>query len=54
MKTLISGDYDNIGDEAILKFTIISLKKVNPNIEIVLLSNDIKYTEKMYSVRTIN
>lgn len=56
MKVMISGYYGfhNIGDEAILKSIIIALKQENPNIEIVVLSNDIQHTKNTYGVEAIN
>ena len=56
MKVVISGyyGYHNIGDEAILKSIITSLKKESPNIEIVVLSNDINHTQNTCNVRAIN
>ena len=42
MKIVISGYYgfDNLGDEAILKAIITSLKKVDSTIDITVLSNN--------------
>ena len=56
MKVLISGYYGfyNVGDEAILKSMIIALKKEDPCIEIIVLSNDVKYTEITCGVKAIN
>ncbi len=56
MKVLISGYYGfyNIGDEAILKSIIEALKNEDPNIEIVVLSNDVEYTKSTYKVDAIN
>ncbi|MEG1311604.1 MAG: polysaccharide pyruvyl transferase CsaB [Romboutsia sp.] len=56
MRVLISGYYgfNNAGDEAILKSIIIALREVDPNIGIVVLSNDIEHTKKTYDVDAIN
>lgn len=56
MKVVISGYYgfDNIGDEAILKSIIASLKKEKTDIEITVLSNNPKHTEKNYNVKSVN
>ena len=44
----------NVGDEAILQSIIESLHKENPNIELVVLSNDPDYTRKMYGVEAVD
>ncbi|MDY3002799.1 MAG: polysaccharide pyruvyl transferase CsaB [Romboutsia timonensis] len=56
MKVLISGYYGfyNIGDEAILKSIIEALRNEDPNIDIVVLSNDVDYTKSTYKVDAIN
>ncbi|MCR8745430.1 polysaccharide pyruvyl transferase CsaB [Romboutsia lituseburensis] len=56
MKVVISGyyGYNNVGDEAILKSIITALRNENSNIDIVVLSNDVDYTEKTYNVKAIN
>lgn len=56
MKVLISGYYGfyNIGDEAILKSIIEALRNEDPNIDIVVLSNDVEYTKSTYKVNAIN
>ena len=56
MKVLISGYYGfyNIGDEAILKSIIEALRNEDPNIDIVVLSNDVEYTKNTYKVNAIN
>ena len=56
MKVLISGYYGfyNIGDEAILKSIIEALRNEDPNINIVVLSNDVEYTKSTYKVNAIN
>ena len=56
MKVVISGYYgfNNIGDEAILKSIITSLKKEKADIEITVLSNNPSHTEKTYKVKSIN
>ena len=52
MKVLISGYYGfyNIGDEAILKSIIEALRNEDPNIDIVVLSNDVEYTKNTYKL----
>ena len=49
MKVLLSGYYGfyNIGDEAILKSIIEALRNEDPNIDIVVLSNDVEYTKNI-------
>ena len=56
MRVVISGyfGYHNVGDEAILKSIITALRNQNPNIDIVVLSNDVEYTKKTYNVDAIN
>ncbi|WP_226618592.1 polysaccharide pyruvyl transferase CsaB [Cytobacillus firmus] len=56
MKVVISGYYgfNNVGDEAILFSMIQVLQKVEPGIDITVLSNDPAYTEKTYHVRAVN
>ncbi len=56
MRVLISGyyGYHNVGDEAILKSIITALREEKPEVEIVVLSNDIEYTKKTYNVEAIN
>ena len=56
MKVLISGYYGfyNIGDEAILKSIIVALRNEDPNIDIIVLSNDVEYTKSTYKVNAIN
>lgn len=56
MKVVLSGYYGfhNVGDEAILLSIISALRKVNPNVEITVLSNDPDYTEKTYHVNAVN
>lgn len=53
---LLSGYYgfDNSGDDAILKAIIKDIRKKSPKLDIVVLSNNPKKTETMYSVRAIN
>lgn len=53
---LLSGYYgfDNSGDDAILKAIIKDLREENPKLNIVVLSNNPKKTEGMYSVKAIN
>lgn len=56
MRLVISGyyGYHNIGDEAILKSIINSLRVQDPDIKITVLSNDIEHTKKTYNVDAIN
>jgi len=56
MRVLISGYYGfhNIGDEAILKSIITSLREEKPDIKITVLSNDIEHTKNTYNVDAIN
>ena len=56
MKIVISGYYgfDNLGDEAILKAIITSLKKVDSTIDITVLSNNPAKTQNSYNVKAIN
>ncbi|WP_373598489.1 polysaccharide pyruvyl transferase CsaB [Paraclostridium bifermentans] len=56
MRILISGYYgfDNSGDEAILKSIISDLREINSKIDIVVLSNDIEYTERRYKVKAVD
>lgn len=53
---LLSGYYgfDNSGDDAILKAIIKDIREENPKLNIVVLSNNPKKTEEMYSVKAIN
>ena len=55
-KVVISGYYgfDNCGDEAVLLAMIHCLKKLAPNIRIVVLSNNPKKTRDLYSVEAAN
>ena len=56
MRLVLSGYYGfyNVGDEAILQSIIESLSKENPDIELVVLSNDSKYTKEMYGVESVD
>lgn len=56
MRVVLSGyyGYHNVGDEAILQSIISSLRDQDPNVDIVVLSNDIEYTKKTYKVNAIN
>ncbi len=54
-KIIISGYYGckNLGDEAILAGIIHSLRKVNNNLEITVLSGAPSFTEKSYNVKSV-
>ena len=56
MRLVLSGYYGfyNVGDEAILQSIIESLSKENPDIELVVLSNDSKYTKERYGVESVD
>lgn len=56
MRVVISGYYGfkNIGDEAILKAIISSLKEESKDIEITVLSNNPKETTILHNVKSIN
>ncbi|MBU8905973.1 polysaccharide pyruvyl transferase CsaB [Desertibacillus haloalkaliphilus] len=56
MRVVLSGYYGfhNVGDEAILFSIIAALKAEQPDIEIVVLSNDPDYTKKTYQVEAVN
>ncbi|MCF6410114.1 polysaccharide pyruvyl transferase CsaB [Pseudalkalibacillus salsuginis] len=56
MKLVISGYYgfNNIGDEAILASIIQSLKEIQPDIEIVVLSNKPELTKSTYGVDAVD
>jgi polysaccharide pyruvyl transferase CsaB len=56
MRVVISGyyGYNNVGDEAILKSIITALRCEDPNIDIVVLSNDVDYTKNTYNVNAVN
>lgn len=56
MRVVISGyyGYNNVGDEAILKSIITALRCEDPNIDIVVLSNDVEYTKRTYNVDAVN
>jgi len=55
-KVVLSGYYGfgNLGDEAILYSMVQSLKNLDPNLEIVVLSHDPAGTEKTLPVKAIN
>jgi polysaccharide pyruvyl transferase CsaB len=55
-KILISGYYgfDNAGDDAVLFGIISSLKKIDPTIEIAVLSNQPEKTEQLFQVPAFN
>lgn len=52
-RVVLSGYYgfDNLGDEAVLQSIIQALQFEEPNLEIMVLSNDPENTEKRYGVR---
>ncbi|MGG2066998.1 MULTISPECIES: polysaccharide pyruvyl transferase CsaB [unclassified Bacillus (in: firmicutes)] len=56
MRLVLSGYYGfyNVGDEAILQSIIQALQEEHPNIELIVLSNDPDYTQKMYGVEAVN
>ncbi|MDZ5606102.1 polysaccharide pyruvyl transferase CsaB [Bacillus pseudomycoides] len=56
MRLVLSGYYGfyNVGDEAILQSIIKALHEEEPNLELVVLSNDPDYTKKMYGVEAVN
>ena len=51
-KVLISGYYgfDNAGDDAVLYGIISSLKKIDPLIEISVLSNHVEETKRLFQI----
>ncbi|MFZ7101398.1 MAG: polysaccharide pyruvyl transferase CsaB [Peptococcaceae bacterium] len=55
-KVLLSGYYgfNNAGDEAVLFSIINSLKKIDENIQVTVLSNSPEQTAKMYAVNAVN
>lgn len=55
-KVLLSGYYgfDNSGDDAILKAIVKDLRSRQEDIDIVVLSNNPKKTEKIYKVKSVN
>jgi len=56
MRVLISGYYGfgNTGDEAILRAIVNSMRSEKPDLDIVVLSDNPKETEKIHNVRAIN
>lgn len=56
MHIVLSGYYgfDNVGDEAILYSIIKAFRKLQPNINITVLSNNPEQTAKTYNVQSIN
>lgn len=56
MRVVLSGyfGYDNVGDEAILFSIIRALRKLNPTIEITVLSNNPAETAATYGVDSVN
>lgn len=56
MRIVISGYYgfENIGDEAILFAIIRSVKEYDPQVELVVLSNDPQYTKEKHGVDAVN
>lgn len=55
-RVVISGYYGfrNLGDEAVLYSMIQELKKLDPGIEVVVLSNDPERTARAYGVEAVN
>ena len=55
VRIVLSGYYgfDNVGDDAILYAIIHSLKEYDPQVEIVVLSQNPKKTEEMYHVDSV-
>ncbi|NLY20490.1 MAG: polysaccharide pyruvyl transferase CsaB [Tissierellia bacterium] len=55
-KVLLSGYYgfDNSGDDAILRALVDDIKKLNSDIEIIVLSKDPAKTERLYGVKAVN
>ena len=55
-KAVISGYYgfDNCGDEAVLLAIIHCLKKLKPDVRIVVLSGNPKKTRELYAVEAVN
>ena len=55
-KVLISGYYgfNNAGDEAILAATVMSLRELNPDVEITVLSANPASTEREYGVKSVS
>lgn len=56
MRVVLSGYYgfDNVGDEAILFSIISALRKLQKDIEIIVLSNNPEATERTYGVQAVN
>ncbi|WP_163969565.1 polysaccharide pyruvyl transferase CsaB [Oceanobacillus halotolerans] len=56
MHVVLSGYYgfDNVGDEAILLSIIQSLRKIQPDIDITVLSNNPNHTQNAYQVKAVN
>lgn len=56
MHVVLSGYYgfDNVGDEAILFSIIQSMREIDPDIKITVLSNNPGETEKTYGVHAVN
>ncbi|WP_341322362.1 polysaccharide pyruvyl transferase CsaB [Solibacillus sp. FSL H8-0523] len=56
MHIVLSGyfGFDNVGDEAILLSMITSLRKLQPEVELTVLSNNPAHTSSTYGVKAIN
>lgn len=56
MHIVLSGYYgfNNIGDEAILYSIIQSLRRLEPEIDITVLSNNPEVTESLYQTKAVN
>lgn len=55
-KLVISGYYgfNNAGDETVLYAMVQTMRKLEPAMEITVLSHDPKHTEKLYGVKAVN
>ena len=56
MRVVLSGyfGFDNVGDEAILFSIIRALRKLEPSVDITVLSNNPAETAATYGVETVN